>query len=146
MRGVRPLGNPPPPKLPTLPLPVGPQLTVRPLRSSGVLTSRILPVRIGCDTICTLTAAGTVQTGVAADAHWRRARGEQAGGAQRAHGHLHHSGSGSVGSFAAGGLPSGPSAALAAHGGEGLVGTRLLCVSVARFRALLAVDAPRRSG
>ena len=30
-----PLGNPPPPKLPTLPLPLGPQVTVRALRSNG---------------------------------------------------------------------------------------------------------------
>src|SRR4051794_34710252 len=54
------LGTPPPPKLPTLPQPVGPQLTVRPLRASGVVTARNLPVRVGCDTSCTLTASATL--------------------------------------------------------------------------------------
>ena len=55
-----PVGNPPPPKLPTLPEPVGPQLTVRPLRRTGVITARSLPVRVGCDTGCTLTATATL--------------------------------------------------------------------------------------
>jgi DNA-binding beta-propeller fold protein YncE len=55
-----PLGNPPAPKLPTLPAPVGPQLTVRPLRTVGVVVSRNLPVRVGCDTGCTLTATATL--------------------------------------------------------------------------------------
>jgi sugar lactone lactonase YvrE len=55
-----PLGNPPPPKLPTLPLPLGPQVSVRVLRSTGLFTARVLPVRVGCDTVCTLTATGTV--------------------------------------------------------------------------------------
>ena len=55
-----PLGNPPPPKLPTLPLPLGPQLSVRVLRSNGLFSSRVLPLRVGCDTVCTLTATGTV--------------------------------------------------------------------------------------
>ncbi len=55
-----PLGNPPPPKLPTLPLPLGPQLSVRVLRANGLFASRVLPLRVGCDTVCTLTATGTV--------------------------------------------------------------------------------------
>jgi hypothetical protein len=55
-----PVVNPPPPKLPTLPEPVGPQLTVRPLRRTGVITARSLPVRVGCDTGCTLTATATL--------------------------------------------------------------------------------------
>jgi DNA-binding beta-propeller fold protein YncE len=55
-----PLGNPPPPRLPTLPLPLGPQVTVRALRSTGLFASRALPLRVGCDTVCTLTATGTV--------------------------------------------------------------------------------------
>jgi tripartite motif-containing protein 71 len=55
-----PLGNPPAPRLPTLPLPLGPQVTVRPLRSSGLFTTRALPLRIGCDTVCTVRATGTV--------------------------------------------------------------------------------------
>ncbi len=55
-----PVGNPPPPKLPTLPEPVGPQLTVRPLRRAGVITARSLPVRVGCDTGCAVTATATL--------------------------------------------------------------------------------------
>jgi tripartite motif-containing protein 71 len=55
-----PLGNPPPPKLPTLPEPVGPQVAVRALRTTGVLTARNLPVRVGCDTACTLRATATL--------------------------------------------------------------------------------------
>jgi DNA-binding beta-propeller fold protein YncE len=52
--------NPPAPQLPTLPGPVGPQVTVRALRPSGVITARNLPVRVGCDTACALTATATV--------------------------------------------------------------------------------------
>ena len=44
---------PPPPKLPTLPPPDGAELSVRVLRRAGVLT-RGLPVRVGCDTRCTV--------------------------------------------------------------------------------------------
>jgi hypothetical protein len=55
-----PLGNPPLPKLPTLPTPLGPQLSVRILRTSGLLRYRQLPLRVGCDTVCTLTATGTL--------------------------------------------------------------------------------------
>ena len=50
--------NPPAPKLPTLPVPVGPQLSVRVLRTAGVLAGGV-PVRVGCDTACTLTATAT---------------------------------------------------------------------------------------
>jgi DNA-binding beta-propeller fold protein YncE len=51
-------------KLPTLPEPLGPQLTTRILRKAGLLTARNLPVRIGCDTTCKLTATATfVQRG-----------------------------------------------------------------------------------
>ena len=56
-----PVGNPPPPKLPTLPAPAGPQLTVRLLRTTALLTSRTLPLRVGCDTACDLTATGTLR-------------------------------------------------------------------------------------
>jgi tripartite motif-containing protein 71 len=55
-----PIGNPPPPKLPTLPLPLGPQVTVRALRTSSLYATRVLPLRVGCDTVCTLTATGTL--------------------------------------------------------------------------------------
>jgi len=55
-----PLGHPPAPALPTLPLPLGPQLSVRVLRFSGLFASRALPLRVGCDTVCTVTATGTV--------------------------------------------------------------------------------------
>jgi hypothetical protein len=30
------------------------------LRSAGLFSSRVLPLRVGCDTVCTLTATGTV--------------------------------------------------------------------------------------
>ena len=55
-----PVGNPPPPKLPTLPVPIGPQLSLRVLRTSGLTSSRTLPLRVACDTGCTLTVTGTV--------------------------------------------------------------------------------------
>jgi tripartite motif-containing protein 71 len=55
-----PLGNPPAPRLPTLPLPLGPQVTVRPLRSTGLFATRTLALRVGCDTVCTVRATGTV--------------------------------------------------------------------------------------
>jgi len=57
---VPPPANPPAPQLPTLPGPVGPQLTVRPLRLSGLIAARNLPVRVGCDTRCTLTATASL--------------------------------------------------------------------------------------
>jgi hypothetical protein len=47
-------------KYPTLPEPLGPQLDIKILRRTGLLTARNLPVRIGCDTTCTLTATATV--------------------------------------------------------------------------------------
>jgi DNA-binding beta-propeller fold protein YncE len=47
-------------KFPTLPAPLGPQLTVNVLRKAGLLTARNLPVRIGCDTTCNLTATATI--------------------------------------------------------------------------------------
>jgi DNA-binding beta-propeller fold protein YncE len=57
---------PPALKFPTLPEPLGPQLTVKILRKAGLLTARNLPVRIGCDTTCALTATATlVQRGSA---------------------------------------------------------------------------------
>jgi streptogramin lyase len=54
------VGTPPPPKLPTLPAPAGPQVSVRVLRSSSVVRTRSLPLRVGCDTTCTLTGTATV--------------------------------------------------------------------------------------
>ena len=54
------LANPPAPKLPTLPEPVGPQLAVRPLRTNGVIAARSLPIRVGCDTGCTLRVTATL--------------------------------------------------------------------------------------
>ena len=41
--------------MPTLPAPDGPLLTVKPLRKTSILRSRQLPVRVGCDTVCTAT-------------------------------------------------------------------------------------------
>ena len=55
-----PLGNPPAPQLPTLPAPVGPQVTVRALRATGVIATRNLPLRVGCDTGCSLTVTATL--------------------------------------------------------------------------------------
>ncbi len=55
-----PLGNPPPPKLPTLPTPLGPQVSVRVLRAGKLFSTRVLPLRVGCDTVCGVTATGTV--------------------------------------------------------------------------------------
>ncbi|HEY4094858.1 MAG TPA: NHL repeat-containing protein, partial [Baekduia sp.] len=51
---------PPALKFPTLPEPLGPQLTVKVVRKSGLLTTRNLPVSVGCDTTCTLTASATI--------------------------------------------------------------------------------------
>jgi tripartite motif-containing protein 71 len=59
-RPLGPIGGPPALKFPTLPEPLGPQLTVKILRTAGLLTARNLPVRIGCDTTCTLTASATL--------------------------------------------------------------------------------------
>lgn len=55
-----PIANPPVPRLPTLPLPLGPQVKSRVLRARGVLATRALALQVGCDTICTLTASGTL--------------------------------------------------------------------------------------
>jgi DNA-binding beta-propeller fold protein YncE len=55
-----PVGNPPPPKLPTLPDPVGPQVSFRPLRLTGVIAARNVPIRVGCDTGCTLAVTATL--------------------------------------------------------------------------------------
>jgi hypothetical protein len=54
-----PVASPPPPKLPTLPAPLGPQVSLRVLRTAGLVSSRNLPLRVGCDTSCTLTATAT---------------------------------------------------------------------------------------
>ena len=54
------LGSPPAPKLPTLPTPDGPQIGFRVLRSTRLLTARSVPIRVGCDTACTLVASGSV--------------------------------------------------------------------------------------
>jgi tripartite motif-containing protein 71 len=51
---------PPAPKVPTLPAPDGPVVSLRPLRSSGLLSARTLPVRVGCDTGCDVTLTVTV--------------------------------------------------------------------------------------
>lgn len=58
-RELPPLGRPPAPQLPTLPAPDGPLLTVRPLRTTGVLARRELPLRVGCDTVCSVTTRAT---------------------------------------------------------------------------------------
>lgn len=35
-------------------------MTVKLLRTSGLLTTRTVPMRVGCDTACTLTASATL--------------------------------------------------------------------------------------
>lgn len=55
-----PVGVPPTPKYPVLPPPDGPAVTVKVLRRSSLLRTRNLPLRVGCDTGCTLTATGTL--------------------------------------------------------------------------------------
>ncbi|HEY6758997.1 MAG TPA: NHL repeat-containing protein [Baekduia sp.] len=57
---LAPVAAPPLLKSPTLPEPLGPQLTVNILRKTGLLSARNLPVRIGCDTTCSLTATATI--------------------------------------------------------------------------------------
>jgi len=53
-----PLGNPPPPKAPTLPPPLGPELAVKVLRTGKLFATRQLPLRVGCDTICRVEVTG----------------------------------------------------------------------------------------
>jgi sugar lactone lactonase YvrE len=67
-----PVGNPPPPKLPTLPAPIGPQVTLRVLRSVSLVSTRNLPLRVGCDTGCTVTATATVTPAAAPPRKHRR--------------------------------------------------------------------------
>lgn len=59
-RALPAIAPPPALKFPTLPEPLGPQLGVKVIRKAGLLTARNLPVRVGCDTTCTLTASATV--------------------------------------------------------------------------------------
>ena len=59
-RALGALGNPPRPKTPTLPSPPGPLVDVKTLSASGLFTRRKLALRIGCDTICTVTVTGTL--------------------------------------------------------------------------------------
>ncbi len=59
-RPLGPVGAPPALQFPTLPEPLGPQLTVKVLRQAGLLSARNLPVRVGCDTTCDLTASATI--------------------------------------------------------------------------------------
>jgi tripartite motif-containing protein 71 len=55
-----PLAQPPPPKYPTLPPPDGPDVSLRALRTKSLLSTRNLPVRLGCDTACSVEAAVTL--------------------------------------------------------------------------------------
>jgi len=52
--------RPPAPKLPSGPMPDGPLVTLKVLRTTGLLTRRTLPVRVGCDTICKVTVRGSL--------------------------------------------------------------------------------------
>jgi DNA-binding beta-propeller fold protein YncE len=55
-----PLGHPPPPRLPTLPPPLGPDLKVRVLRTGKLFSTRMLPLRVACDTLCDVRVTGTL--------------------------------------------------------------------------------------
>ncbi len=59
-RDLPALGRPPAPQLPTLPPPDGPLVTLRALRTTGVVTRRELPLRVGCDTVCTVASTVTL--------------------------------------------------------------------------------------
>jgi tripartite motif-containing protein 71 len=52
--------RPAPPKLPTGPTPDGPQVSLRALRTTSLLSARTLPIRVGCDTGCELTLRVTI--------------------------------------------------------------------------------------
>jgi tripartite motif-containing protein 71 len=67
-----PLATPPPPKLPTLPAPLGPQVALRVLRNTGLVATRTLPLRVGCDTTCTVTASATATPAAAPPRRHRR--------------------------------------------------------------------------
>jgi tripartite motif-containing protein 71 len=58
--GLGPIANPPVPKLPTLPTPLGPAVTVKVLRATSLFGSRVLPLRVGCDTVCTMDVTATL--------------------------------------------------------------------------------------
>jgi len=55
-----PIGHPPPPKAPTLPPPLGPDVSVRVLRAGSLFATRALPIHVGCDTICDVRVTGTL--------------------------------------------------------------------------------------
>ena len=57
---LAPIGHPPPPRLPTLPPPLGPDLDVRILRTAKLFSTRVLPLRVRCDTICAVRVTGTL--------------------------------------------------------------------------------------
>ena len=57
---LAPIGHPPPPKAPTLPPPLGPELAVKVLRTGKLFSTRVLPLRVGCDTICTISVTGSL--------------------------------------------------------------------------------------
>jgi hypothetical protein len=46
--------------MPTLPAPPGPEVSLRVLRTSSALRTANLPLRVGCDTPCTVTVTGAV--------------------------------------------------------------------------------------
>ena len=41
-------------------MPLGPELTIRALRTTRLFRMRTLPLRVGCDTTCSLTITGTI--------------------------------------------------------------------------------------
>lgn len=59
-QSLPPLGNPPRPQTFTLPSPPGPVVSVRKRRASKLFSQRTLTLRVGCDTVCRITATGTL--------------------------------------------------------------------------------------
>jgi tripartite motif-containing protein 71 len=59
-RSLPALGDPPRPQTPTLPSPPGPVVSVKKLRATKLFSRRTLALRVSCDTVCKITATGTL--------------------------------------------------------------------------------------
>jgi hypothetical protein len=55
------VSSPAAPKFATAPPPVPPELTLKVMRRSGLLSSRVLPLRVSCDRRCRLTVSASVR-------------------------------------------------------------------------------------
>ncbi len=72
-----PVAVPPTPKSPTLPAPDGPLLTLKVLRSRALLGRSGVPVRVGCDTPCTVSTTATLTATRPATKASKRAKGKR---------------------------------------------------------------------